>query len=61
MTNKKNLRDNLDKYYDYIINLSGYVDHSKNKSIIKTHFNGCKNLVNNFKKKKTNKIYSNRL
>lgn len=52
VTNKKNLKEKLDGYYDYIINLSGYVDHSKKKSIIKTHFNGCKNLVNNFKKKK---------
>ena len=31
----------LDNYYDYIVNLSGYVDHSK-KTIIQTHLNGCK-------------------
>ena len=38
--------------------LSGYVDHSKNKSILKIHYNGCRNLVNNFKKF-TKKVYSN--
>ena len=54
--NKKSLKLMLDDYYDYIINLSGYVDHSKNKSIFKTHFIGCKNLVNNFKKKKPKKF-----
>ena len=51
VTNKKKLKENLDEYYDYIVNLSGYVDHSKKKLINKTHFNGCKNLANNFKKK----------
>ena len=48
---KYDLKKKLDIYYDYIINLSGYVDHSKNKSILKTHFYGCKNLINNFKRK----------
>ena len=46
----------LDNYYDYIVNLSGYVDHSKNKSIIATHFQGCKNLVFNFKNNKPRKF-----
>ena len=50
VVNKNDLKKKLDGYYDYIINLSGYVDHSKNKSIEKTHYNGCKNLINNFKK-----------
>ncbi len=54
--NKKDLRKILDDYYDYIVNLSGYVDHSKNESITRTHFLGCKNLVNNFKKKKPKKF-----
>ena len=56
VANKKKLKETLDIYYDYIINLSGYVDHSKNNSIIRTHFKGCKNLVNNFKKKKPKKF-----
>ena len=54
--NKNNLKKKIDNYYDYIVNLSGYVDHSKNSSIIKTHFNGCKNLFNNFRNKKLKKF-----
>ena len=46
----------MDSYYDYIVNLSGYVDHSKKKSIIESHFQGCKNLVFNFKNKKPRKF-----
>ena len=49
--NRNELKSKLDNYYDYIINLSGYVDHSNKKSIIRTHFEGCKNLVFNFKNK----------
>ncbi len=51
VSNKKKLKKKLDKYYNYIVNLSGYVDHSRNKSIRRTHFEGCKNLVLNFQKK----------
>tara|TARA_B100000787_G_scaffold162303_1_gene142886 strand:- start:33 stop:947 length:915 start_codon:yes stop_codon:yes gene_type:complete len=54
--NKKELNSKLDDYYDYIINLSGYVDHSKNISIIQTHFSGCKNLINKFKENKPKKF-----
>ena len=46
--NKKDIKKKLDNYYDYIVNLSGYVDHSKKKTIIQTHLNGCKNLIKNF-------------
>ena len=56
VTDKKNLKSKLDNYYDYIVNLSGYVDHGKNKSILKTHFEGCKNLVFNFQEKKPKKF-----
>ena len=31
--------------YDYVINLSGYVDHSKSKLTYKSHYIGCRNLV----------------
>ena len=54
--NKKKLKKKLDKYYNYIVNLSGYVDHSRNKSIRRTHFEGCKNLVLNFQKKPPEKF-----
>jgi len=55
VNNKKNLKKKLDDYCDYIVNLSGYVDHLKNQSITRTHYQGCKNLVNNFKQKKDSK------
>ena len=54
--NKKKLNEKLDNYYDYIVNLSGYVDHSRNKSIIQTHFLGCKNLINKFIKNRPKKF-----
>ncbi len=54
--NKKRLKDKLNNYYDYIVNFSGYVDHSKNKSITKIHFQGCKNLVSNFQNNKPRKF-----
>ena len=54
--NKKELKSKLDKYYDYVINLSGYVDHSNKKSIMKTHYEGCKNLFFNFEKKMPKKF-----
>jgi len=56
VSDKKNLKKKLDNYYDYVVNLSGYVDHSKNNSITKTHFQGCKNLIYNFKKKRPKKF-----
>tara|TARA_A100001011_G_C14321289_1_gene850804 strand:- start:4833 stop:5744 length:912 start_codon:yes stop_codon:yes gene_type:complete len=46
---KKKLKKRLDYYYDYIVNLSGYVDHSNKNSIKKIHFGGYKNLILNFK------------
>ena len=38
--------------YDYIVNLSGNIDHKNKKQTFKTHFLGCKNILNLFKKKK---------
>jgi len=39
-----------DRIFDYVVNLSGYIDHSsyfdKGKAVIDTHFNGLQNLVN---------------
>ena len=56
VTDRKNLKKKLHRYYDYIVNLSGYVDHSKSKSIKKVHFDGCKNLVFNFQAKRPKKF-----
>jgi len=53
ISNKKILSKKLkNKNFDYIINLAGYVDHKKKIKTLKTHFNGCKNLIDIFKKKK---------
>ena len=40
--------------FDYVINLSGYVDHSKKIKIFKSHYLGFKKKFNFLKKKKKN-------
>jgi nucleoside-diphosphate-sugar epimerase len=53
ISNKKKLKKKLfNKEFDYIINLGGYVNHFEKKKTIDSHFNGCKNLVEIFSKKK---------
>ena len=54
--NKKALNKDLGEHYDYIVNSSGYVDHSRNRSILQTHFLGCKNLIYKFKNKMPKKF-----
>ena len=44
------------KKFDYVVNLAGYVDHSKKIKTIQTHFNGCKNLADFFKLKNIKKF-----
>ena len=51
ITKKSNLNKKIFINYDHVINLSGYIDHSKKIKTIKSHYNGLKNLVNFFKKK----------
>ena len=46
ITNKKNLEKKVKKNFEYIINLSGNIDHKKKIQTLKTHFNGCKNILN---------------
>lgn len=49
----KNLKKIIsNKNYDYVVNLAGYVDHSKKNKTIKSHYLGCKNLAKIFLKKK---------
>lgn len=42
--------------FDYVVNLSGYVDHSsyfdKGQAVIDTHFNGLQNLINSLDRSK---------
>ncbi|MDC0446028.1 NAD(P)-dependent oxidoreductase [Candidatus Pelagibacter sp.] len=53
VTNKKKLEKILKEKFDFIINFSGYVDHSKKNKTFLSHFIGCKNLVDIILKKKT--------
>ena len=42
----------LNRDFDIVVNLGGYINHSDKNLAIGTHFNGCKNLINFFQKKK---------
>ena len=48
---KKDLKK-IDKNFDYVVNLGGYVDHKNKTKNYKTHYLGCKNLVKIFLEKK---------
>ena len=50
ISKKKNLTK-INRYFDYVVNLGGYVDHISKIKTFQTHFIGCKNLVNIFEKK----------
>jgi nucleoside-diphosphate-sugar epimerase len=49
---KNSFSKKINYNYDHVINLSGYVDHSNKIQTMKSHFDGAKNLINFFKKKK---------
>ena len=51
ITNKKLLKKKINKNFDYVVNLGGYVDHSNKKKTLLSHYNGCKNLAEIFLKK----------
>ena len=48
---KKFLQRKIKKNFDYVVNLGGYVDHSNTKKVLKSHYEGCKNLTEIFLKK----------
>lgn len=52
ITKKKRLKENLKANFDHVINLSGYIDHSKKKQNDLHHYLGSKNLIDIFKFKK---------
>ena len=52
ITKKKSLNNKIKKPFDYVVNLGGYVDHTNKKKTFKSHYNGCRNLVEIFSKKK---------
>ena len=49
---KKNNFKKIQFDYDYVINLSGNINHQNKVETFKTHYLGCKNLINFFSKKK---------
>lgn len=56
ITKKKMIQKKIVSNYDYIINFGGYVNHFEKKKTYRSHFIGCKNLVDFFKKKKLKKF-----
>ena len=49
--NKKDLVKKIPKNLDYVVNLGGYVNHEEKLKTYQSHYTGCKNLVEIFKKK----------
>ncbi len=45
ITKKKSLEKKIKKYFKYVVNLGGYVDHSDKIKTYKSHYEGCKNLT----------------
>ena len=52
ITKKKELNFLANIQWDYVVNLGGYVDHSNKSKVYKSHFIGCKNLIEFFKNRK---------
>ena len=59
ISNKKKLTNTLSRYkkFDYVLNFGGNVNHKDKKETFKSHYIGCKNLVE-IMIKKYKKIYS---
>ena len=49
--NLEQLKKKIDNNFDYVVNLGGYVDHSKKKETYTSHYYGCKNLAKIFLEK----------
>lgn len=57
ISKKKNLHKILNKInVDFVVNFSGYVDHTNKKKTISSHYFGLKNLINFYLKKKISKF-----
>jgi len=48
ISKKKSLKRNIRKSFTFVVNLGGYVDHSKKKKTFDSHYNGCINLTEIF-------------
>jgi nucleoside-diphosphate-sugar epimerase len=56
VSKKKLLKEKITTNFDYVINLSGNIDHKKKAETIRTHYIGCKNILN-FVTKKNIKLF----
>jgi nucleoside-diphosphate-sugar epimerase len=52
VTKKKIFNSKLKENFDYVINLSGYIDHSNKVRTLRSHYHGSNNLADFFLKKK---------
>ena len=52
ISKKSELKKKIKKKFDIIVNLGGYINHTNKSLALKTHYKGCKNLVNFFNDKK---------
>jgi len=58
ISKKKLIEKHLkNKFFDYVINCAGYVDHNNKKKVFLSHYLGCKNLVDFFIEKKKIKTF----
>tara|TARA_Y100001970_G_C14246093_1_gene868343 strand:- start:959 stop:1870 length:912 start_codon:yes stop_codon:yes gene_type:complete len=51
ITKKNILKKKIKTNFDYVVNLGGYVDHTKKEKTFKSHYRGCRNLAEIFLKK----------
>lgn len=52
ISSSKNIKKKIANFkFDYVVNLGGYVDHSNKSKVYKSHFIGCKNLADFFRRK----------
>ena len=56
ISSKKKLKNKVKINFDYVVNLAGYVDHSRKLKTIKSHFNGCRNISSLFINSKIKKF-----
>ena len=56
VSNYKQIIKKIKPNYDYVVNLSGYVDHTNKTKTMKSHFFGCKNLLKFFLNSKIKKF-----
>ncbi len=51
ITKKKMIKKKINKYFRFVVNLGGYVDHSNRIKTYKSHYIGCKNVTDILLKK----------